>query len=119
RSEPPFSELPLFKMPEIWKGGLSNGMRIFGINDNELPLVTFDITIPGGHYADPLAKPGVAYLTAQMMMQGTATKTPAQLEEALELLGASGNVSASQEEIRIYGSCLSRNYLQTLALLQE
>lgn len=119
RSEPDFREAPLFKMPQIYQDKLSNGMQVLGTVSDEVPLVTFRITIDGGHLLDPDDKAGVAAYTADMLNQGTATKTPAELEQAIGLLGASINFSSSTEEFVISGSCLSRNFDQTLALVKE
>jgi zinc protease len=119
RSEPAFGEPPLFKAPPVWKSKLSNGIAVLGIENNEVPLVNFDITIPGGHSYDNIEKAGVANLMAQLMMQGTAKRTPAELEEAIGLLGSSIFLQCTNEEIRVVGSCLARNFEPTLALAQE
>jgi len=119
RSEPPFGELPLFKSPTIWTGKLDNGLTLFGIENNEVPLVEFDITIPGGLILDPVEKEGVANLLSDLMMQGTTTKTAAELEEAIGLLGANISLSSSNEDFRISGSCLTRNFEATLLLVKE
>ncbi|MFD2718209.1 M16 family metallopeptidase [Hymenobacter monticola] len=119
RSEPGFLQTPLFKMPAVWNASLANGLKVYGIDNREIPLVTFDVTIPGGHSLDPLAKAGTASLVAQMLTQGTARKTPAQLEEAIDLLGASISVNSTAEEIRVQARCLARNFGPTLALVQE
>ena len=108
RSEPPFGDLPLFKSPTIWKGSLDNGLTLHGIENNEIPLVEFDITIPGALMLDPVGKEGVANLLSKMMMQGTATKTAAELEEAIGLLGANIRISSSNEDFSITGSCLTK-----------
>lgn len=119
RSEPGFTEMPLFKMPAIWTNTLSNGMKVYGIQSNEVPLVNFEVVIKGGHWADPLEKSGVSSLLASLLMQGTATKTPAELEEAIDLLGATINVFSGNEELRIRATCLERNFESTLALVEE
>lgn len=119
RSEPPFGEMPLFKMPAIWQGSFANGMKVYGIQSSETPLVSFEVVMKGGHWADPIQKSGVSVLLANLLMQGTATKTPAELEEAIDLLGASINVSSSNEEMRIRATCLERNFEPTLALVEE
>jgi zinc protease len=119
RSEPPFGQPPLFKMSEVWESKLGNGMSVLGMENNEVPLVTFDITIPGGHSFDQLEKAGVANLMAQLMMQGTAKRTPAELEQAIGLLGSSIFIQCSNEEIRITGNCLARNFEPTIALAEE
>ncbi len=119
RSEPDFGELPLFKSPEVWTSEASNGMKIFGIENTELPLINFDITITGGHLLDPMDKAGISSLMTSLMMEGTINKTPAELEEAIGLLGASISMNSSSEEIRITASCLSKNFKETLALVEE
>ena len=119
RSEPPFGELPLFKSPEVYTSSLDNGMKLYAIENNEVPLVQFDITFPGGHLTDPMDKSGVASLLSDLLMEGTATKTPADLEEAIGLLGANINFSSSNEDFRVSGSCLVKNLNETLKLVHE
>jgi zinc protease len=111
--------MPLFKMPAIWTSSLKNGIKAYGLESNELPLVTFEVVIPGGHWADPNNKSGVASLLADILTQGTATKTPAELEAAIDQLGAGINVTAGNEEIRIRATSLERNFESTFALVQE
>ncbi|WP_417195683.1 M16 family metallopeptidase [Bizionia sp.] len=119
RSEPAFGELPKFKMPAIWTGNLENGMRVFGIENNETPLVQFDITIPGGQLLDPKNKAGVASMLSNLMLEGTANKTPAELEEAIGLLGATINMYSTNEDFHITGTCLEKNFEETIALVKE
>jgi zinc protease len=119
RSEPEFGELPLFKSPNIWKSSLNNGMAILGIENNEVPLVQFDITIPGGQLLDPTGKAGVSNILSDLMLEGTATKTPADLEEAIGLLGANIGMYSANEDFHITGSCLTKNFSETIALVKE
>jgi len=119
RSEPEFGELPLFSAPEIWKDKLANGLEIYGIENLEVPLVTFDITIKGGHWLDSFEKSGTANLLSSLLMEGTQNKTPEELEEAIDLLGASIDMYAEPEEIVIEASCLSKNFEPTLKLVEE
>jgi zinc protease len=119
RSEPAFGEMPLFKMPPVWSSTLANGIRLYGIDSRELPLVNFEVVIKGGHWADPIDKSGVSALLATLLMQGTANKTPAELEAAIDALGASINISSGNEELRVRATCLARNFAPTLALVQE
>lgn len=119
RNEPAFGELPLFKSPSIWKGKLDNGMTVTGIENNEVPLVEFDITIPGGQLMEPLEKAGVSSLLSDLLMQGTKTKSAADLEEAIGLLGASIRMYTTNEDFHIAGSCLAKNFEETIALVRE
>ncbi|WP_044404390.1 pitrilysin family protein [Lacinutrix sp. Hel_I_90] len=119
RSEPKFGQLPLFKSPVVWTSALNNGMAVYGIENNEVPLIQFDITIPGGHLLDPKGKSGVANLLGDIMMEGTASKTPAGLEEAIGLLGANISTYSTSEDFHITGSCLAKNFKETIALVKE
>lgn len=117
--EPDFGEAPLVTPPAIWTGELSNGMGLYGVETNELPLVNFSIRIKGGHYLDNPEKVGVANLMTDVMMEGTANKTPEELEDAIGQLGANVNMFTSDEFIQVSGNCLARNFNATMDLVSE
>lgn len=117
--EPPYGPEPTLQVPVIWESTLSNGLKIYGIEDTELPLVQFDLTIEGGQLLDSLDKVGVANLVGELMQKGTKNKTTAELEEAIEALGASIFITAGPEAIRITGNTLAKNLGETIAILEE
>ncbi len=117
--EPPYGPAPEITIPVIWEDKLANGLRIYGIENNEVPLVQFNIVIEGGQLLEDINKAGVASLLARMMTQGTKKKTPQELEEAIQELGASLNVSAGSEDIQVSVNTLARNYQKTVDLLEE
>ncbi|MBI9054343.1 MAG: insulinase family protein [Bacteroidales bacterium] len=119
RSEPEFGELPLFSAPQVWKDKLANGIEIYGIENSEVPLVNFDITIKGGHWLDSFEKSGTANLLSSLLKEGTQNRTPEELEEAIDLLGASIDIYAGTEDLVIEVSCLSKNFESTLKLVEE
>ena len=119
RSEPPLGEPPLVSIPNVWKMNQSNGLKVYGIKHNELPLVQFQLRIDGGQMLDESNKIGTAVLMASMLNEGTKSKTPAELEEAIGLLGARINISANMEDIYISGNTLSRNFTSTMELITE
>ncbi len=117
--EPEKGPTPESVVPTQWTASLDNGMNVYGIQQNELPLVQISMVINGGHYLDNINKNGVANLMTDIMAEGTATKTPEDLEEAIDLLGASINMFTSNQSITISANCLSRNYEATMALIEE
>ena len=117
--EPPYGPEPQVRIPEIWEHELSSGLEVYGITHNEVPLVQFVLEIKGGLLLEDPEKIGVSNLLAGLLSKGTANRTPAELEEAIELLGADIRINAHNEMITISGSTLTRNYDQTMALLQE
>ncbi len=110
---------PLLKVPDIWEENLSNGIRVLGIEQTELPLVDFQLSIKGGLLMDNINKVGSANLVARMLMQGTKNKTPLELEQAIDDLGASISVSASDDAIVIRANCLSSKFQETFNLVEE
>jgi zinc protease len=110
---------PEVTIPTPWKASLSNGIKVWGIAQNELPLVQYSIVIDGGHMLDKVEKAGVANLVAAMMNEGTRNKTPEQLEDAIGLLGASIRVTSGNENISVEVSSMAKNYEKTLALVKE
>lgn len=117
--EPPYGEPATVEVPTIWETKLTGDLKVYGIENSELPLVAFDMTIKGGQLMDNVDKVGVANLTATLMTRGTANKTPAELEVAIEELGANISINASAGAISINGSTLARNYAATMALVTE
>ncbi|MBG6132226.1 zinc protease [Aquimarina sp. EL_43] len=116
---PKEGESPKLNIPQSWSTSLSNGMKVYGIEQNELPLVNFSLIISGGHLLDSFDKIGVANLMTDIMMEGTATKTPEQLEEEIELLGASIRMYTTREAIIVRGNTLVRNLDKTMDLIGE
>ena len=117
--EPPYGPAPEVKVPAIWENKLANGLRVWGIQNSEVPLVQFDIVIEGGQLLEDINKVGVSNMMARMMTQGTQKKTPLELEEAIQQLGASINVNATTESLRIRVNTLAKNYDATLDLVEE
>jgi zinc protease len=117
--EPAYGPAPTVVVPTVWQQRLTNGMRFYGIENREVPLMQFEIVIDGGLLLEDIKKVGVSNLLARMMTQGTARKTPQELEEAIQQLGASIQVIPGTEDIRISVTTLSKNYAATLALVEE
>jgi zinc protease len=117
--EPPYGETPSLAVPKVYESSLENGLKIFGIESNEVPLVRFNITIDGGQLLESFDKLGVANLTASLLNKGTKTKTVKELEEATQELGASIYIYGDTENITLSGTTLAKNYDKTLALAQE
>jgi zinc protease len=117
--EPEFGPDPLLNIPTIWSEELSNGIKIYGIEQNELPLIDFSITIKGGMLLDDMSKIGVANLITDEMMEGTKNKTPIELEEAIDDLGSSISMYTSTESIVIRANCLTSKFNDTYSLIEE
>src|SRR5688500_7345371 len=76
--EPPSGPQPSVVVPTVWTGELANGLKVYGIQDDELPVARFELAIEGGRLLDDMNKPGAANLLSRMLLRGTARKTPAE-----------------------------------------
>ena len=117
--EPSYGETPSLAVPKVYESTLENGLKIFGIENDEVPLIRFNITIDGGQLLESMNKLGVANLTAGLLNKGTKNKTVKELEEAIQGLGASLYVYSDTENITLSGTTLAKNYNKTLAIAEE
>lgn len=76
---------------------LANGLRVIVARSSTLPLVTADLTIKAGAWTDPQGLSGAAGMTADMLSEGTKTRSAPQIASQVEALGATLNSSASLE----------------------
>ena len=118
-TEPEYGDSPETNVPEVWEMTTGNGIPVHGITNNELPIVQFQLRLKGGLLLEQSDKIGVSNLVAELMTRGTANKTPEELEEAINVLGASINVSAGSQSLVISGNTLARNYQATMELVEE
>jgi zinc protease len=117
--EPSFGASPSLRAPEVWSETMANGLQLLGIEDREIPLVQFELRMKGGLLAEDPEGIGAANLLAEIMTEGTANRTPAELEQAIDMLGASIYVSASREGFVISGNSLARTFAETMVLVEE
>lgn len=92
---------------------------MYGAVHDELPLISFGISLEGGMLMDDPEKIGVANLVTDMMMEGTINKTPVELEEAIDALGSSIRMYTSKGSINLEVFTLKRNFEATLDLVEE
>ncbi|MFC2166963.1 M16 family metallopeptidase, partial [Acidobacteriota bacterium] len=117
--EPEKGPDPEITLPTVWQSELDNGIGVLGIEHTELPLVQFSLAIRGGMLLDDIDKVGVARLVGQLMNEGTANKTPIELEEAIDDLGASIYMSAGRESLSLRVNCLKSKFNDAFKLAEE
>jgi zinc protease len=112
---------PVVKVPAFWKSELKNGVKVIGTENNEVPLVTINLSIPGGHItqANELSKVGLASMFADMMNEDTKNFTSERFSDELRRLGSTIRVNSSIDEITFTIQCLKKNLSPTLDLFKE
>ncbi|WP_411895391.1 M16 family metallopeptidase [Winogradskyella sp. A2] len=118
-SEPSYGQSPELNIPKVWKQNLDSGIKVLGIENTEVPLVQFELQIEGGLLLENKHKVGVSNLLASLMTKGTKNKTPEELENAIQSLGARINAYATDTNITVAGTTLSKHFDATMALVNE
>jgi zinc protease len=117
--EPQKGPAPSITVPAVWTHTYANGLRLYGIEQHEVPLVQFSLTLQGGVLKDAVEKVGVANLVSDVMMEGTADKTPLELEEAIEELGARITMGTGRQSVSLGANGLKSKTSEIFALVQE
>ncbi len=112
---------PLVPVPDYWRAEMDNGIRLIGTESNEVPSVTIQMTIKGGHKMDAYhsQKAGLASMTAAMMNEATKNYTSEEIQEELRLIASSINVFAGNNTTTMSINSLTKNIDRTLELAEE
>ena len=94
---PPIGKAVEPVLPKPAEKTLANGLRVIVAHSTQLPLVTADLTIKTGGWADPKGLSGAAGMTADMLTEGTKSRSARQIAQQTESLGANLESSASLE----------------------
>lgn len=116
---PPSGPNPSIKLPETWTADMDNGLKVIGAKNDEVPTFAVRLAIKAGHRFEDISKAGLANLTADLMNESTESYTTEEIHNKLDLLGSSIHVSASNEEIIVNISGLTKNLDATLELAEE
>ncbi len=119
--KPPPGANPVVKVPDFWQTEFKNGLKVIGTKSDEIPTVTLQLTINGGHKLDAhdKSKSGLASLTAGLMNEATENYTSEAIQEELRKLGSSIGVSGSRGQTTLFVSSLKKNLGATMKLAEE
>jgi predicted Zn-dependent peptidase len=76
---------------------LPNGLRVVVFPRPQLPIVQVQLEVPAGLLAEPRDRAGLAYLTAQMVRQGTTSRSTDDFTTELDTLGATLAISVTRD----------------------
>jgi zinc protease len=111
---------PMLHVPDWTRSTLANGAELVVSEKRDLPLVSFTITFSGGYnQADPVARRGLADMTAAMMSEGTKTRDGEALAAALQLLGTTVSVRIAGETGTIAFQCIASKFPATLDIVAD
>src|SRR6185369_273172 len=94
---PPIAAAVSPVLPKPAEKTLANGLRVIVARSSDLPLVTADLTVKAGAWSDPHGLSGAAGMTADMLSEGTKTRSAQEIARQVEALGATLSSGANLE----------------------
>jgi|SRR5579871_5082691 len=115
-----FPPLKQIQIPNVEISTLPNGMKLYLLEDHELPLVNGTARIRTGNLFDPKDKIGLATVTGMVMRSGgTRAKTGDQLDQELENIAASVESNIGETSGTVSFSALKENTDEVLGAFHD
>ena len=89
------------------------------VERREVPKVAASLLVKRGASAEPAERSGLASMTAEMLEEGTATRTSLQIEAELDRLGSHLSSGGSREWSAVSLDCLKRHLPESLELMAD
>ena len=120
RSHPPsLGPAPQLKIPAIEKRTLSNGLPVWIVEQNEVPLAQVNLVIHAGSGDDPVDAFGLASFTAAMLDEGAGARSALQIADDVEFLGASLSTTSSFDASAVRLNVPVRSLRPALAVMAD
>ncbi len=122
----PKDSLPRIHVPgesapecQVSKLELTNGLRLLLKEDHRLPFIEMRLVLRGGVLAENPASSGLSQLTAQMLMQGTATRSAEQVATEIESVGGSLDSYSGNNSFGVMTEVLDADFRLGLELMAD
>lgn len=98
---------------------LPNGAALLVSEQTILPMVLVRVVLDAGSRRDPAGKAGLASLTADLLTEGTATRSAREVKDAIDFIGGSLSAVASTDYATVALKVLKKDLDTGLALLAD
>jgi len=112
---PPPSAPKAVSFPEVPSFRLANGLVVYVIENHEVPLVSAELVVRCGTMDDPFLAP----FAADMLGEGTVSRTKARLDEAIEFVGGTLRASAGTHVSTVYARSLEEDLKLAMLLMAD
>lgn len=106
-----------YNLPPVKEIRLGNGLRVALVEQHALPIVSGALILDAGALYEPGEKNGLAVLTGDLVGEGTAEMTAAQIAERMDALGAQYGTSAGMNWAFAQLSALKPAFPEALSIL--
>jgi zinc protease len=119
RTPPKPGPAPRFTLPQGESFKLPNGLTVIVHPNPALPLVAAELVVKSGSDANPSDQPGLAGFTAQMLDEGTVTRSAPRIADEIAQLGAFLGSAASSDASTVSLLALRSTFPQALDVLAD
>lgn len=119
-STPPAPGAPRdFAVPAPTRFTLPNGLEVAMVEWGTMPKVLVSLTVAAGNVFEDAKEVWLADLVGDLMREGTATRTSAEISEAAARMGGALNISVGPDMTTIGGDVLSEFAPQMIELVAD
>jgi zinc protease len=98
---------------------LPNGAALLAKTTTTTPAVAINLSVRAGSASDPRGHAGTAWLLSRVIDRGTATRSAADVAEALDSRGITLTISVTRHLFTLACRCLSDDFEPVLAILAD
>jgi len=98
---------------------LPNGLRVAVFVRPGLPVVQAQLQVPAGLRAEAPGHAGLAFLTAQMLRQGTTSRSADDFATELDTLGATFAVNVNRDAAQVAAGCRVNEFESLMELVSD
>jgi len=120
RAKPPALGAPVSPvLPTPAERRLSNGLRVIVARSSDLPLVTAQLSILAGAASDPDGRAGAASMMAELLTEGTATRSATEIASQTEALGADLSAGSGWESSAVTLNVMPQNLKAAMPIMAD
>lgn len=116
---PKAGPIPKLSLPPIEKAKLSNGLDVWMVQQTELPIVSMNLVLKSGGTNEPEDKTGLANMTANLLDDGTKTRSAEEISSKLQSIGATVNANSGWDSTNVGMQTLTRNLDDALEIYAD
>jgi zinc protease len=111
---PPGDPKPV-NFPSVGNFKLPNGLVVYVVENHEVPVISIQLVVRAGEMDAPL----VPDMTAQMLAEGTTTRSKANIDQAIEFVGGSIGAGSGMHATYVFGHVLAKDAKLGLTLVAD
>jgi len=117
---PPAAKSPAkVDLPGIDTFKLANGLQVFVVKSERLPVISLQLAVKAGRMDEPRARLGVSEAAADMLVKGTKKHDAVALAKAIDFVGGTIAADSTFEATLVSCSVLARNVNVCMDLVPE